>query len=401
MNVLVIAQYFPPDLGGAATRAYNVAEGLLLNGCRVTVVAAFPHYPYGKIPEKYRWKPIQVEQLGGIRLIRTFMPPITSKGFSNRLLLMGFFAITSLFALPWVGKVDAIWATSWVPGVAIGKVKRKPVTFNVDDLTVEDVVSLGLLSKNSLIVKLAERVYRFWYTKANAVTPISPGYVETISRKYCVDRSRIHVVRGGVDLSIFKGTTRGRRAGQKFIVLYAGVLGVGYDFEQIFRAAKILEEKERDVEFIIHGGGECLGYIKNRIAELNLTNVKLSDKIFGSRREVMQLLSEADVLILPMKAFGRPYLGIAAKLYEYQAAEKPIISCGDGQPAAYIRETGSGIALKPGDPEALAQAIVYLKENPKVAQQMAKMGRKYAESNLSVEIIGSKVMGIFEALNKR
>ena len=29
MRVLVLAQYFPPDMGGGATRAYNVAEGLL------------------------------------------------------------------------------------------------------------------------------------------------------------------------------------------------------------------------------------------------------------------------------------------------------------------------------------------------------------------------------------
>jgi len=32
MRVLVLAQYFPPDMGGGATRAYNVAAGLLKAG---------------------------------------------------------------------------------------------------------------------------------------------------------------------------------------------------------------------------------------------------------------------------------------------------------------------------------------------------------------------------------
>jgi hypothetical protein len=41
MRVLVVAQYFPPDMGGGATRAYNVARGLLKAGCRVTVVRLF------------------------------------------------------------------------------------------------------------------------------------------------------------------------------------------------------------------------------------------------------------------------------------------------------------------------------------------------------------------------
>ena len=61
MRVLIIAQYFPPDMGGGATRAYNVAKGLLKAGCDVTVVSAFPHYPTGNVPRKYRWKPLSVE----------------------------------------------------------------------------------------------------------------------------------------------------------------------------------------------------------------------------------------------------------------------------------------------------------------------------------------------------
>ena len=85
MNVLILAQYFPPDLGGAATRAYNLAKGLALNGCNVTVIAAFPHYPHGNIPKEYRWKPLKVEWMGNIKVIRTFMPPIKSKAFSNDL----------------------------------------------------------------------------------------------------------------------------------------------------------------------------------------------------------------------------------------------------------------------------------------------------------------------------
>jgi glycosyltransferase involved in cell wall biosynthesis len=401
LNVLVVGQYFPPDLGGGPTRAYNVAKGLLLNGCKVTVVTAFPHYPYGQIPKEYRWKLIKLEQLEGIRVIRTFMPPIMSRGFFSRLLLMGVFAVSSLFALPWVGGIDVVLADSWVPGIVYGKVKRKHVALNVNDLTIEDMDSLGLLDKDSFVAKLAERVYRFCYVKGDAVTPISPGYVETISRKYCVDRSRIHVVGGGVDLSIFEASPSCRHSGQKFRVLYAGVLGVGYDFDQVFRAAKIVEERSGDVEFVLHGGGECLGYVKDRIKEQNVTNVRLSDRILKGRKEVVELLNAADALILPMKDFGRPYLGVAMKIYEYQAVGKPVICCAEGQPATYIRETGSGIVVKPGDHEALARAVIYLRKNPEIAHHMAENGRKYVENNLSIEAIGSVMKQILETLHRR
>jgi len=78
LKVLVLAQYFPPDMGGASTRASNVAEGLLRAGCAVTVVSAFPHYPTGNVPEKYRWKPLSVEYEGRLRVFRTFVPALAS-----------------------------------------------------------------------------------------------------------------------------------------------------------------------------------------------------------------------------------------------------------------------------------------------------------------------------------
>jgi len=51
MHVLILSQIFPPDMGGSATRAYNVAKGLVLNRVKVTVVAGFPPYPTGNVPK--------------------------------------------------------------------------------------------------------------------------------------------------------------------------------------------------------------------------------------------------------------------------------------------------------------------------------------------------------------
>lgn len=45
----MIAQHFPPDRGGGATRAYNMTKGMVLSGCDLTEIAAFPHHPTGNI----------------------------------------------------------------------------------------------------------------------------------------------------------------------------------------------------------------------------------------------------------------------------------------------------------------------------------------------------------------
>jgi len=398
LNVLVIAQYFPPDIGGSATRAYNLAKGLFLNGCNVTVVAAFPHYPHGKIPKEYRWKPIKVEWMGEIRVIRTFMPPIKSEGFFKRILLIGAFAVSSLFALPFVGKVDAVWASSWVPGLVYGRVKRRPVALNEDDLTLEDLVDLKLMDEDSLVLRIAERVYRLFLSKGDVVTPISPGYVEILAKKYWVDKSRIHVVRGGVDLSIFKPSVA-KKPRKKFVVLYSGAFSIAYDFEQIFKAAKIVEEVDGDVEFVLQGRGELLGSMLSKIDELNVKSVKIVDRLL-SRQGVAELLGQADVLVLPLVEFKMPYLGMSSKLYEYQAVGKPIICCSRGLPSVYVKETDSGLAVYPGDSEALAKAVMELKENPRLSRMMGENGRKYVKNTASLEAIGLEMKRIFVELTR-
>ncbi|MCX8176659.1 MAG: glycosyltransferase, partial [Candidatus Bathyarchaeota archaeon] len=178
MRVLIIAELFPPDMGGGATRAYNVAKGLKANGCEVVVVSAFPHYPYGNIQPKYRWKAFVVEEYDGIKTIRTFVPSLVSKGLVNRIILFFSFMISALFAFNHVGKVDVILAAnpnvlSFIPAFVFSIIKKAPVVLNVDDLWPEDLYMFGLLEKGSVTSRIAEFLASFVYARADAITPIS------------------------------------------------------------------------------------------------------------------------------------------------------------------------------------------------------------------------------------
>jgi len=398
MRILIISQLFPPDMGGGATRAYNFARGLAINGCDVTVISSFPHYPYGKIPKKYRWKPITVEQMDGFKVIRTFMLPISSKGLANRILIFTLFTLSSLFALPLIGKIDIVWAAnpniiSVLPSIAYATVKHCPLVQNVDDLWPEELYALGMLNKKSPIAKFIELLANFTYNISKAITPISPGYVKVICGKYSINPNKVYVIRAGVDINKFKEYDSPNKLEETFKVLYSGAFSVAYDFDQVLLAASLLKDV-KDVVIILQGGGELSSHLKAKVRELKLGNVRIVDKILN-REDVAKLLNEADALILPLRDFGRPYLGISSKLYEYQAAGKPIICCAEGQPAEYVKETNSGIVVKPGDYESLVNAILYLKNNPDLTRKLGNSGRRYVENNLSVDIIGLKIMAVF------
>jgi len=395
MHVLILSQIFPPDMGGSATRAYNVAKGLMLNKVKVTVVAGFPHYPRGNVPKHLRKKALSIEYMEDFKVIRTYVPPIPAKGLANRMILFASFIISSIFPTLLLRRVNVVFASNpqvlaVFPALIYKICHRCPIVLNVDDLWPEDPIDLGLIRSN-ILKKVSRLIAKIAYSIADAITPISPGYVKVICGRYNISPSKVHVVRAGVDLNKFKEYAKANR--KVFKVLYSGAFSVAYDFDQVLLAAKILENVE-DVEFILQGGGELVSYLKTKVKELKLGNVKIVDKIL-SRDEVAKLLNEADALILPLRNFGRPYLGISSKLYEYQAVGKPIICCADGQPAEYVKETGSGVVIKPGDYEALAKAVLYLETNPDLAKKLGDSGRRYVEDNLSIERIGEEMITVF------
>jgi len=399
LHVLILSQVFPPDLGGHATRAYNVAKGLMTNGVEVTVVAAFPHYPYGIIPRKYRKKIFVVEHLSGIKVVRTFVPPLASKGFINRLILFSSFIISSVISLPLIGRVDAVFASnpqtlSIFPAVLFGITWRSPIALNVDDLWPESLYDLGMLT-SSFFKKISEFIALIAYSVADVIIPISPAYIDTLLTKYRIRKDKIKVVLGGVDLAFFNKYFSSQS--KNFIVLYVGAFSPAYNFDQVLYAAKILENE--NVKFILRGGGEMASSIRKKILKLNLNNVDLIEKVV-SREKVAEYMMRADALILPLSGLENVEKGISSKLYEYQAAKKPIICCSSGQPGRYILKTKSGIVIKPGDYEKLAQSIIFLKENPLNAQELGESGRQYVEKNVSIELIGLEMKNIFIKISK-
>ncbi|MGA2682451.1 MAG: glycosyltransferase family 4 protein [Candidatus Bathyarchaeia archaeon] len=380
-------------MGGGATRAYNMAKGLSLAGCNVTIVTAFPHYPTGNIPAKYRRKLLTIENEGKLRIIRTFVPPLASEGFTKRFLLFTSFVFSSIASLPIVRKVDVVWASNpniiaMIPSLMYKLLDNCPVVQNVDDLWPEALYDLGM-NRRSLSAKLGEFVAKVTYRFATAITPISPAYVKVLTQKYNVNPSKVSVVPAGVDLAMFpcKSITGSRKG--KFRVLYIGAFSPAYDFGQVFQAAKLLANSE-EIEFVIQGGGELASALKSKIEEAKSNNVKVIEKIV-SRQEVVKELDEADALLLPLNGIGSIEMGISSKLYEYQAAGKPIICCSNGQPARYISETKSGIIVKPGDYEAIVKAVINLMANYEFARKLGENGHNYVESEASIETVGLKM----------
>jgi len=400
LQVLILAQYFPPDMGGASTRVSNVVKGLLTKRCKITVVTAFPHYPHGNVPLRYRRKALVREQVDGVDVLRVWIPALPHNSIINRVLLHLCFVFSSLFALPFVSKVDVIWAANpnlfcFFSALVYGLTKRKPIVRNVDDLWPEVFYEMGIV-RSKFMRWMLDFLAKLSYIVPSAITPISAGYKRRIVEKYGVSAEKVHEVKVGV--ASIEPLISNDRDKEQFVVMYSGVLGVGYAFETVLKAASFLSEY-KDIVFLIRGIGELAPKLARLIKELNLKNVVL-DTNFLPKTKLSALLRSADVFLLPMSSASFVEAGLPTKIFEYQAYGKPIICCSDGEPAKYIEYTDSGLVVNPSDSKALANAVLRLYENEKLGQKLGANGRKYVCKNLTCEKIGERMYQILMSKDK-
>jgi glycosyltransferase involved in cell wall biosynthesis len=401
LKVLVLAQYFSPDMGGGSTRASNVVKGLLSKGCEVTVVAAHSHYPHGNVPRKYSRKAVVSERFSGAKVYRVWIPSLPHSSPSKRAILHLCFCISSLFALPFVGKVDVVWGAnpnlfSFFPSLIYGVVKHVPLVRNVDDLWPEVFYELGYV-KSKFAQRMLDLLAWLSYIVPAAITPISGGYKRSIVAKYGISPDKIHPIEVGVDKISPVNSDENSKA--LFTVMYSGMLGRGYDFDVVLDAASSLAEND-DIVFVIRGVGEMETELKEVTRERRLGNVVLHTRLLP-KDELATLLESADAFVLPMATMGFVDLGLPSKVFEYQAYGKPILCVSGGEAARYVEATQSGLVVKPGDVCGFAEAVVRLHKNRKLASKLGRNGWQHVAAALTTEKIGGRFREVLASVTHR
>jgi colanic acid biosynthesis glycosyl transferase WcaI len=404
MDVLIISQYFPPDRNGSSTRAYNTVLGLTLQGCNVTVIAAFPHYPDGHIPSKYKRKILSLEEIDGIKLVRTWVPSFAHFPLIKRVLLHISFMLSSLLGLAHIRKVDVIFAMNpnlfaFFPALIYKLLFRKNIIRNVDDLWPEVFYDLGIV-RSRIFKKILDSIANITYSIPKFIVPLSYGYVQTLTDKYHVPTEKIMVIEHGVDTMKFcklKTNYSSSSSSSSTIcnnfdnynndnnnekmtptiktrtttIMYSGNLNLGYDFETVIRAAKLL--KSQPVYFIIRGIGVLSDKVSQMVKEYDVKNVEVRTDLL-SQEQLVSVLNSADIFLLPMNLdSGAADQGLPTKLLEYQALGKPIVCISNGEAARYINKTQSGLVATTRQPQELAELIMQLVNDQDLAKNWETM----------------------------
>ena len=72
-DVFIITSYYPPEIGAASNRIFQLAEGLNSRNYKVTVVTPLPNYPNGRIFTNYKGKFRHISEDHGIKIYRLWI----------------------------------------------------------------------------------------------------------------------------------------------------------------------------------------------------------------------------------------------------------------------------------------------------------------------------------------
>ena len=407
MHILIITNYFPPEITGAGHLYYELTSGLVSRGHEVTVVTGFPRWRVDrdKLKPEYRRRLLLREEMDGICVLRVATVPlplqfVVFRGPDHFLIAVSFLLGGLLVKEPDVILVYSpplpLGLTAWI----LGRWRHVPFVFNVQDIFPKYVVDSGVLRHRALI-RMFETIEHFLYRKANAITVHSEG-----NRDYLISQDvedhKLVVVPNWVDTErISPGPRRNEFRHQygldnHFIVSYAGTIGYAQDLDTVIESATLLKDHQ-DIAFVFVGEGGEKPRLQAKVESLGLSNTRFLP--IQPWEKYPLVLQASDACLVNLKpTLTTPV--VPSKLLNIMASGRPVVANVplNGDAARIIHEANCGLCLEAGDARGLAEAILKLYRDPHLADELGRNGRRHAEARFSCEVCVRRYEALFRDL---
>ncbi|MBN2223066.1 MAG: glycosyltransferase family 4 protein, partial [Deltaproteobacteria bacterium] len=334
-RILMLTAYFAPDSAANAVIMTRLAKDLAGIGHQVTVLTTFPHYGEDRFSARYRSKLWAKERIGEISVYRLFLFVPKKKGMIlGRLLSYVSWNVLSALAGLMLGRCDILFVpspplTNGFVGYIISRLRGVPFVYNVQDIYPDIAVRLGVLRQTTLIGS-ARKLETFVYGKAAAVSVISGGFRSNLIAKG-VPEEKIHLIPNFAETEVIHPLARQNRLSSalglddRFVVLYAGNIGLSQGLETVLDAAELLRDNA-EIVFLIVGNGATKPALVDLARRKDLQNVMF--RPFFPYRDVPELYATSDVCLVPLKR-GISEESVPSKAYSILAAGRPLIAAVD------------------------------------------------------------------------
>jgi len=405
MHVLLITQYFPPEIGAAATRWGDYVQILIQKGHRVTVLCEMPNYPLGSYFPGYKRQWVKPENVSpNLTIIRSFA---WANNRSSAIKKLGHYLIFMLSGLINAFKLrnyDVLIISSpplfvGVIGAIISKIKSIHFILDIRDFWPESVIVLGEV-KSNWIINLGKKLESFIYSATKGYIFSVPGFKKHFTNHYPdqLTKPMINLINGVSNTFFDLAQKYDRIPGKRFIVLYSGNMGLAQGLESVIKAAEILQKYPIDFKFV--GSGVKRKELITKTEKLGLKNVVFLP--VQKKEELIKLIKKASVCLVPLKNDPLFRNAIPSKMFEYMACGRPVIASISGEVEKILNSAKSGAIAMAEDANSIAESILYYYNNRGKIIEQGQNGVTYVKQNFRKEVLISHAMEkMRNAINKK
>lgn len=386
MHVFLITQYFPPEIGAAASRWGDYTQIMLKQGHSVTVLCETPNYPTGKVFKGYQKKFFFEEKLSRkFKIIRSGVIVNDRSTSIKKLLHYISFAISAIINTRLVKKYDIIIISSpplfvGIIGLFLKKIKNQNFWIDIRDLWPESIASL-VSGKRSMFYYFGKKLESSLYKNAEGIIMPVPGFRKYFDNHKMLKNKLKVELKNGISNSLFAEIKQNKtQIDKNFTVIYSGNFGLAQGLESLINSAEIL--KDYPINFIMIGDGvtkkEIVGLAKGK----KLKNISFSKPV--KRKKLISIIKKSSLCLVPLKKDKLFETALPSKMFEYMACSRPVI-CNEGDAGKIINNINAGRAIKPEDPDLISSAILYYFNNKKKVHEHGENGYNYVKSSMIKE----------------
>jgi len=386
-RILIYCINFLPDQIGIGKYTGEMAVWLAKRGYELRVVTAPPYYPEWRVMEEYSGKGYRIEQWQGIKVWRCPIWVPDHPTGAKRILHLLSFALSSapvvLRQVFW--RPDIVWVVApslfCAPAAWLAsRLSGARSWLHVQDFEVNAAFAVGLLRQpvlKSLALWMERRLLRLFHR----VSTISRMMIVRLCEKG-VAEERCVMFPNWVDLEAIRplherNPFRGELgiSDEVAVALYAGNMGEKQGLESLLDSARQLRG-EASIRFVLCGEGAARKRLILKYGDLpNVIWLPLQP--LGRLNELLNL---ADIHLLPQLADVADFV-MPSKLTGMLASGRPIIATAVAGTQVDQVVSRCGIMVPPGDPNALAMAILRLARDHGARLRMGEAARNYALEN--------------------
>lgn len=277
----------------------------------------------------------------------------------------------------------------------LAKLFRKKLVFNPLLIFYTGFVEeQGILDRNSLMAKIIKFGETTVYNACDLVFADTPFQETYLLRDFRVNPKKLKVLPIGADDNYYK-YTRYTNKSKKVRVVYYGLYSPIHGVEHLIEAARILRN-EKDIEIVMVGNGNTFQENYDRAQKLKLKNITFYHNTPEDQH--VPILQTADIFPGFLQKHPSVDRVIPNKVYQGLALGKVVLTADAPVIRSVFEHKKNIYTVKPSNARDIADAIMFLKNNPEKRYQIAQDSYKLYKEKFTSKAVGKALEEYIEKI---